>query len=257
MRDGVRTFVSEATNQYRDRAALGRSAVGRALSAAAGIGAMAPRDSGICGIPQDQLTPSVQAALTGLFNEIAGLREDLRAQNDREAVLRQRLRLAESFTVVDSLVELRTRHAFAQELARMIAYADGHARDIVFVLIRIEPLSLSGDREELRLDADILRRVASALTTSTRTSDLLGRLGEDAFGAVLMDTNEAAAARIGTRICEKIAGQTLGDRYAPFYLSAAFGLCRLAVGTSLEDTFASAERDLKTREIQRARVRGP
>ncbi|MBB4287458.1 GGDEF domain-containing protein [Roseospira goensis] len=233
--------MSEAARTYTR---VARDRGGRTPQGAGGLSFEAGRYGGI---PQADLTPAVLSAVTGFVTEIGRLNEIIRKRDEEAALLRQRLALAETFTVIDATSELRTRHAFLQELTRMIAYAGGHARNISLILLTLEGFSPTGTAPAGWAAEEALRQVATALSDSTRTSDLLGRLGPEQFGAVLMDTDEPAAAMIATRMCKAITGRPLAGRHRDVYVAASFGLCRLRPDRSLEDTLAAADADRQRR----------
>lgn len=245
MRDNHRVSISEAVQVYARMASGGLN--GGAPGNAAPL-AIPP------GIPRADLTPPVQEAFRVLMAEIAAFKEQTRARDDEIEVLKQRLRLAESFTVVDPMLNLRTRHAFVQELQRMIAYADGHRHDIAFVLIEVERLSMDATAHDTLLSEEGLKQVADALTDSTRTSDLLGRLGNEAFGALLMDTDAHRAERVAIRIRDAITSRNLSHPNRRAFLSARFGLCPLRDDLPWDETLAMAERDMHQRGVAERRT---
>lgn len=189
----------------------------------------------VLGIPDSEVTPAVQAAMDMLLGEVGHLRHEI-------ATLRERLAHAETLADIDPLVPLRNRRSFVRELERMIAYAERHGHDIALLMVDVDDLKPINDHAGHAAGDEVIRQVAAALVDSTRSSDLLGRLGGDEFGVVLMDMDRIGAQITADRICAAV-----GERSVPMpgggerALSVSCGVCAFEPGLSLQEALDRAD----------------
>jgi len=201
----------------------------------------------VFGIPADEMTPAVQAGMDQILAEVA----QLRAEN---AALRERLSKAESLADMDPMVPLRNRRSFVRELERMVAYAERPGHDIVLVMLDVDGLKPINDGAGHAAGDEAIRQVAAALVESTRTSDLLGRLGGDEFGVVLMDMDRMGAEVIAGRICADVGSRFVQTPYGPQALSVSCGICAFEPGLSMEEALAHADAAMYRHKASRRRA---
>jgi diguanylate cyclase (GGDEF)-like protein len=149
---------------------------------------------------------------------------------------------------------LRNRRSFVRELERMIAYAERHDHDISLLILDVDGLKPINDRGGHAAGDAAIKEVAAALIEGTRSSDLLGRLGGDEFGVVLMDMDHAGAEVIGDRIRSAIGQRTVDLPDGPEFLSASCGICTFRPGLSLEEALATADRNMYLQKSKRRRL---
>ncbi|MBB4312218.1 GGDEF domain-containing protein [Roseospira marina] len=198
----------------------------------------------VLGIPDSDMTPPVQAAMDRLLAEVSQL-------HDEVASLRERLNRAESLADTDPLVPLRNRRAFVRELERMIAYAARPGNAVALLMVDVDGLKPINDQGGHAAGDEAIRQIAAALVECTRGSDLLGRLGGDEFGVVLMDTDRAGAEDIAARITATVAERVVLMPDGPRPLSVSCGLCAFEPGLTMQDVLARADAALYRQKAAR------
>ena len=172
----------------------------RRLAAAAGVGsyqkasktadnATGPRTAdaaSVLGIPQSELTPKVQEAITQLMAEVDTLRQELDQSMSRIEYLEQ---LADQ----DSLAPVANRRAFVRELSRTLSYAERYGTPSSVIYLDLNGLKQLNDSKGQVADDAAILKVAKFLAANVRESDIVGRLGGDEFGVMLSHADENAA----------------------------------------------------------------
>lgn len=128
----------------------------------------------VLGIPEAELTPRVQGAITSLLGELQGLRGQLDRMMQRVADLE---RLADR----DTLTPLVNRRAFLRELERTAAHVGRHGSTAALALVDLDGLKAINDTHGHAAGDAAILRVGEVLTEQTRRTDLVGRLGGDEF----------------------------------------------------------------------------
>jgi diguanylate cyclase (GGDEF)-like protein len=149
-------------------------------------------------------------------------RADLRRLNER-------LRDPER---TDSLTGLLNRVAFVEAVEREWRLAERGTLETYVLAFRVSNLRSIAERHGTALSELMLKDAADVMQTAIRRTDHAGRLGEDAFGAVLVGCKglEGAAAFVGRY------GQAL-DRMTderPAKLELAYAICSLGNAASPE-----------------------
>jgi diguanylate cyclase (GGDEF)-like protein len=141
----------------------------------------------LMGIPETELTPKVRQALMELFEEVAKLREELK---------RSKLRLGdlERLANEDSLVPISNRRAWVRELSRIIAYAQRYQIPSSVIYVDLNDMKAINDKYGHAAGDAALKHVAQALVDNVRESDVVGRLGGDEFGVILVQADAQKAA---------------------------------------------------------------
>jgi diguanylate cyclase (GGDEF)-like protein len=235
--------------RVQDRASVGRTTrvyevkrerTGPAGSAETGQ-AQPTTDLSFLGVPEEELTPSVRSALASLLDETAQLGREVEA-------LRERLRKAESLADEDPLVPVRNRRSFVRELQRMIAYAHRQKHPVSLLLLDLNGLKTINDTGGHAAGDAAIKEVAATLVAHTRASDLVGRLGGDEFGVVLMDMDRDGAEDAAQRLTAEIALKEieLPNGWVP--LSAACGVCTFDGDMTTEDALHQADMDMYRRK---------
>lgn len=243
MRIEDRVSVSDAARAYaRARTENAGQTDGAATSAPSALDHQ-PALS-VLGIPESELTPSVHQAMGRLLDEVGRLHQEI-------AGLRERLSKAESLADEDPLVPLRNRRSFIRELERMIAYGERHGHDISLLMLDVDGLKPINDTGGHAAGDEAIKQVAAALIETTRDSDLLGRLGGDEFGVVLMDMDRAGAETIRQRIGESIRSRSVMLPDGPRALSASCGVCTFRPGLTLPEAMAIADETMYRQKTSR------
>lgn len=107
---------------------------------------------------------------------------------------------------LDPLVPLFNRRAFSRELGRVVSYCQRYGTTAVLVYFDLDGFKSVNDRFGHAAGDAVLKQVAHLLVQSTRKSDIVGRLGGDEFGVLLVRTNSALGMGVADRIKSMIAG---------------------------------------------------
>ncbi len=187
-------------------------------------------------LPQQELTPRVRAALGPLMAELAALRQEVGSS---------RSRLAELERLVDQdvlLVSVSNRRAFLRHLERTIKQIGRYGTAASLVYFDVNGLKTINDRFGHASGDAALLHVADALQAETRGSDVVGRLGGDEFGVVLVYVDETIAHVKASRLAAMITARELvcDDERVP--VSVAYGVHRLQPEQSPDDALAAADR---------------
>jgi diguanylate cyclase (GGDEF)-like protein len=182
--------------------------------------AAAPRATdaaSVLGIPQSELTPKVQEAISQLMAEVDTLRQELDQSMSRIEYLEQ---LADQ----DSLAPVANRRAFVRELSRNLSYAERYGTPSSVIYLDLNGLKqLNDTKGHAAGDAAILK-VAKILAANVRESDIVGRLGGDEFGVMLSHADEDAARGKAEFLAKTIAEDPLEWDGGLIDLEVAFGV---------------------------------
>ncbi|MBB3981571.1 diguanylate cyclase (GGDEF)-like protein [Sphingobium fontiphilum] len=155
--------------------------------------------------------PSIYVAscVAGVMVVAGDLAEQLREQLDR-----------------DPLTNVLNRRGLESAARRAIANAHRHKRPLTMVICDIDDFkSLNDGHGHIAGDA-ALRGFAQLLHDGVRRGDVVGRLGGDEFGILLVDTPVEAAIEVMERIRRSVAEADLRITL-PRALRASFGLSEL------------------------------
>jgi diguanylate cyclase (GGDEF)-like protein len=190
---------------------------------------------GLLGLPEQELTPRVRAALRHLIEEVAGLRQSL-------ASTRSRLTELERLANEDSLAPISNRRAFLGDLARMIGYVERYGAACSLLYFDLNGLKSINDTFGHAAGDAALIHVAEVLLAHTRSSDVVGRLGGDEFGVLLTRADELAAHGKAERLADAVALARLTCIGVVIPISVAFGALRLVGGEEPQVALAAADR---------------
>ncbi len=124
----------------------------------------------------------------------------------------------------DFLTGTFNRRRFAQELDREIERARRYALDGAIVVLDLDNFKDINDTFGHNAGDDLLKGIAAALRSRTRTTDLLARLGGDEFAVLLPEVSVDEAAVVARDLVKALGQHTavLGDR--TIHLTASAGV---------------------------------
>lgn len=138
----------------------------------------------------------------------------------------------------DPLCPVFNRRAFTRELSREIALAKRHATDLSILFLDLDQFKQVNDRLGHRAGDEVLKNVANALLNGVRKTDIVGRLGGDEFGIILIRAGQIEAdARLA-----RLAAQLEEDVTRLYGVSASIGLATWKIDQSVDDLMAAADR---------------
>jgi diguanylate cyclase (GGDEF)-like protein len=118
------------------------------------------------------------------------------------------LELLEHRSVTDPLTGLYNRYHFDATLKREIARCRRYAVPLSLLLVDVDRLKPLNDRFGHQAGDRALSRVAAAIETSLRGTDIAARIGGDEFAIILPDTDAVAALIVAARIRRNLVEHT-------------------------------------------------
>jgi diguanylate cyclase (GGDEF)-like protein len=213
----------------------GRVAKAEKTSAPAAPKPAAPVDAVvIAGIPDNELTPRVRAALTSLMEEVQALRAELAATRTRIGELEQ---LADA----DPLVGVLNRRAFVRELNRALAMTERYGTPSCLLFADLNELKLINDSLGHAAGDAALAHVAKVLSAHIRQTDAIGRLGGDEFGVILTQTDYKTAAEKAAALAGLVAVERVAWNGEPFAARISCGVVEIKRGLSADEALATAD----------------
>lgn len=141
----------------------------------------------------------------------------------------------------DPLTQVLNRRGLDEAAAQAIAQARRHKRRLALVVCDLDGFKALNDGHGHIAGDQALRGFAALLVSAVRRGDVVGRLGGDEFGLLLLDTADVCAAEVMERVRAEVAHLALAD--VPVTgLRASFGVTELTdTDMCLEDMFARAD----------------
>jgi diguanylate cyclase (GGDEF)-like protein len=109
-------------------------------------------------------------------------------------------RSLEWLSLTDGLTGLANRRRFDEELPREVARAGRGNQPLALLMLDVDLLKRYNDAFGHAAGDSLLQRIATAIASATRASDLATRYGGDEFAVILPGTDAEAAARVAERI---------------------------------------------------------
>ena len=193
------------------------------------------------GLGETDLTPAVQAALTTLLSEI----DELRLEVGR---LKARLNEAEGLADQDPLTPLLNRRAFQRELRRVLTFAQRYGGPASLIYFDLDGFKAVNDRFGHAAGDVALKAVAERLSASVRESDIVGRIGGDEFGVILVQADVSAALAKAAALAAVIEAEPIqcGEWLAP--LKVTFGVRQIDPNLNAEQILADADASMYARK---------
>jgi diguanylate cyclase (GGDEF)-like protein len=196
------------------------------------------------GLSEADMTPAVQAAVRTLLSEI----DDLRGEVAR---LKAKLQEAEELADRDPLTPVLNRRAFARELGRIRTFSQRYGSPASMVYFDLDGFKSVNDRFGHAAGDAALRAVAQRLIGNIRDSDIVGRMGGDEFGVILVQADQATAEAKAASLAGAIEASPIrfGDWSAPLHVS--FGVREITTDLEPEALIAEADAAMFTRKRDR------
>lgn len=188
----------------------------------------------LLGIPQAEFTANVSRALWVLLGEARNLRVEL----ERTRAL---LRTAEQAVDRDYLLPILNRRAFLRELDRQVASASRYETAASLLYIDLDGLKFVNDSQGHACGDAVLAHFSSVLLSALRRSDIVGRLGGDEFGVILLHAGEGQAQATCERIAQAAEGRPLVWQNVPIAVRFTAGVLQLVGGMEPETAIAAAD----------------
>ena len=153
---------------------------------------------------------------------------DITERKRSEALLRE---LADR----DALTGLLNRRKFEEHLAQEVALVDRYGGESAMLLIDIDSLKDVNDTLGHACGDEMIRNVAAVVTSRTRATDLVARVGGDEFALLLPHTTETAAVAVAEDLLDMMRSQDLvlsGHHLRP---SVSIGVAAFEAGAVASD----------------------
>ncbi len=193
------------------------------------------------GIPEAELTPSVREGLSKLIEEVERLRQDNEEKDRRISYLE---RLADE----DPLMPILNRRAFVRELSRMMAFTDRYGGVSSVVFFDVDGMKAINDSHSHGAGDEALAHVANTLLSNVRGSDVVGRLGGDEFGVLLVQADQAAANGKGAALAETISSTPFTHDGKSLNVSVSYGAFAFTGAGEPDEILNAADRAMYERK---------
>lgn len=211
-----------------------RSGVTRGSQAIGADKAAALAPASLLGIPENECTPKVRAAIAALTREADALRGELDA-------MRAKLEAAEKNADQDDLLPLLNRRAFVRALTRHISFVDRYHTPSSLIYFDLNNFKLVNDAHGHAGGDEVLRQFAGVLIANVRETDTVGRVGGDEFAILLTHTDQAQAHKKADQLAEQVRTSPATWNGQSIALSFAYGAFELKGGDNPEDAMARAD----------------
>jgi diguanylate cyclase (GGDEF)-like protein len=209
---------------------------GGAASAAAVAPSGGPHDVlSIAGLTEAELTPRVRQALMELLGEVDQLRRELHDSRSRIAYL-------EKLVDEDPLMPVANRRAFVRELTRMMGFAERYGVAGSIIYFDVNNMKQINDVHGHAAGDAALLQVARLLIENVRNTDVVGRLGGDELGVLLVQADLQLAETKAADLVEIIHGRPLLWQGHELPLSVAYGVYSFTGGENAGDVIDAADR---------------
>lgn len=138
-------------------------------------------------ISESELTPQIDTDIMTLMAEVERLKQEL-------VHSQQKVEELEFIADEDPLVQVLNRRAFDRELKRTMAYARRYEMSASLLYLDLNHFKQVNDDFGHGAGDEVLKFIGSTLSENVRGSDVVGRLGGDEFGVILVHANEEVAA---------------------------------------------------------------
>jgi diguanylate cyclase (GGDEF)-like protein len=234
------------TKPVRGPAPAGKAAARRAVDSTGAVEAAAGVDPlTLAGIGEAELTPKLRQAIMGLLAEVDQLRRELGEARARIGYLE---RLADE----DPLMPVANRRAFVRELTRMMSFTRRYGSAASVVYFDINNLKQINDRLSHAAGDAALLQVARILADNVRNSDVVGRLGGDEFGVLLVQTDQALAEQKAGQLAAAVAAHALQWQGQSIALGVSYGVYSFNGGENAGDAIDAADRAMYAAKRRRS-----
>jgi diguanylate cyclase (GGDEF)-like protein len=186
------------------------------------------------GVKKRDLTPSVRTAIVTLMAENRTLSREAAALQDQ---LSDAVQLADR----DPLLPVLNRRAFLAELQRSASYVERYGATAAVLYIDLDGFKALNDENGHPAGDAALLHIALLLRDHVRDSDVVGRLGGDEFGVILVQAGREEAKRKAAALSALINATPLEYEGRQLRLGASIGVHSMASAENAEDALARAD----------------
>ena len=188
----------------------------------------------LMGIPEAELTPSVQFAISALIEKLDDVTREL--SHTKEALAEM-----ERLVDVDCVVPIANRRAFMRRLSWAINMHERYGHPSTILYFDLNNFKEINDLYGHAAGDLAIRHVSQLLGTAARESDFLARIGGDEFAIIMYYATEDAARKRGGKIVEKLAQTAFSYNGRSIHVTSAYGCYTLHKGDDAEAALAAAD----------------
>jgi len=218
-------MASEALNES--------SAVGTAEKKPASAAKIAERLA-MLGIPETEMTPSVNLAVSALLEKLDDMGRELSRTKESLAEI-------ERLVDVDCVAPIPNRRAFMRRLAWAITMHERYAHPSTILYFDINDFKEINDTYGHAAGDIAIRHISQLLSNTMRESDFLARIGGDEFAVIMYYASEEAAKLRGANIAEKLQTTPFVFNGQHLHVTTAYGYYSIKSGDDAEAALASAD----------------
>lgn len=201
----------------------------------------------IMGIPENEFTPRVRAAIMTLMAEVDRLRQDLDATKSKlDAVQAQADR--------DVLLPVLNRRAFVRELSRMLAFSERYDVPVALIYLDLNGFKPVNDAHGHAAGDAALVHICDVFAQNIRESDILGRLGGDEFGLILPKADMETAQRKAQSLHDRLRDKPFAWQGVVLPVSFSHGVTVMRAGQTATDAIAAADQAMYRAKRARAQA---
>jgi len=189
----------------------------------------------IAGVSDAEHTPKLRQAMMNLMAEVEQLRRELGEARARIGYLE---RLADE----DPLMPIANRRAFVRELTRMMSFAQRYGTTASIVYFDINDLKLLNDQHTHAAGDAALLQVAGVFLENVRNTDVVGRLGGDELGVLLVQTDRELAEQKASQLAAAVSAKPLAWQGKEISLGVSYGVYAFTGGENAGDALEAADR---------------
>ncbi|PHV09777.1 EAL domain-containing protein [Chitinimonas sp. BJB300] len=142
----------------------------------------------------------------------------------------------------DALTGLYNRHAFQEQLKRMLAEAERNQENVAVLYFDLDEFKYVNDTFGHGVGDDLLKRVAEEISGQVRRNEFFARQGGDEFAILVPNCTEGDVTNLATRIVATVAGIQFTVDGQPLRLSSSLGVAMFPMhAESAEDLVAHAD----------------
>lgn len=225
---------------------VSRAGAAKASGATQGVaGAREISDTtSILGVPEGDITPKVREAIMGLMEEVSRLREELRRSQGR-------IQHLEHLADQDSLLPINNRRAFVRELNRAISMGQRYSYPSTVVYFDVDNMKAINDELGHPAGDAALTLITEKLKENVRDSDVIGRLGGDEFGVILLQADEERGQEKAKQLADSIESSPLHFGGEEVQVTVTWGLYTFSGQDDASGALAAADEAMYARKRSR------
>lgn len=147
--------------------------------------------------------------------------------------------------LTDSLTGLYNRRHFLERMSQEMREAERYKRNFAFLVVDIDNFQTINALYGLAAGDSLLRSAAQILQQTLRKADILGRLGGDEFGALLLETTPETSIQAAHRLHARFDDLRLDGQTQALSVTVSIALVDVTEAVPIEHLLQKAEDLLK------------